>query len=191
MSSELHDWLPYADFSRILDHQGSVGNEVVTSPHYQYWRDAWIACETARNHRASHVCLIHDPRPDFAIRIDDEQFLYEATEALKPARRRNDEYRAQRTSEANIIPDPVDDWVSPEDVIAKIRERANDKSAKDYPFGCRLVICVNMGQINGPQSIDAPLLEQLDQTALHEAVTSARANFAQVELLYQGELIVI
>ena len=185
------NWQTFEQFSSIVDEASSVGDEAVTSPHYQRWRDAWIAREVARCHGASHVGLIDQDRPDFEIRVNEEEFEYEATEALKPERRRHDEYRAFRLSGATSIDDPQDSWVTPEDVLNVIHQRATDKGTKDYPVGCRLVMFVNVGWINGPKPIDASLIDQLGITELQNAVGPARARFSRIELLHQKHVIAI
>ena len=70
MTDHFSNWQTFEQFSSIVDEASSVGDEAVTSPHYQRWRDAWIAREVARCHGASHVGLIDQDRPDFEIRVN-------------------------------------------------------------------------------------------------------------------------
>ena len=191
MPDHFSNWQTFEQFSNIVGEASNVGDEAVTSPHYQRWRDAWIAREVARCHGASHVGLIDQDRPDFEIRVNEEEFVYEATEALKPNRHRHDEFRAFRSSGATLINDPEDSWVTPASALNVIHQRATDKGAKDYPVGCRLVIFVNVGWINGLMSIDASLVDQLGKTELQNAVLAARDCFSRIELLHWGHITVI
>ena len=189
MHSEIpNQWTSIEGFTRIIDAIGMIGDEVVTSPHFGRWRDGHIALLTARALGASHVRLIAEPQPDFVVRIGTDEFLYEATELLKPARRRHDEYGAALASAKLTQDDPEEHWIKADDFLTALRNRAVSKSEKNYPPGCHLVIYVNVGWISSRKPFAAPLEEMLGLEALRNAVHPALETFERVNLLHRGAL---
>jgi hypothetical protein len=164
------EWTFVEDCARTIEDIGKTGTEVVTSPHFGKWRDGYITLGTARALGASHVRLVSEPQPDFTIRIATVDFLFEATELLKPGRRRHDEYRAAETSGQLTQDDPEADWISEADFLKALRDRATSKCNKNYPSGCHLVIYINVGWIRSRKSIGIPLIEMFGIEDLRDAV---------------------
>jgi len=113
-----------------------------------FWRDAWIASKFSRQSSADHVRLLHpDPSPDFAVRRNGAEALFEATEAMRAGRRRGDEFRedldAISRGETPIRQDPVEEWLTPETANQMLNAAATRKSGKAYAGGCGLVIYLN------------------------------------------------
>ena len=179
-------WTDTDDFARIIDEIGKVGDEAVTSPHYGHWRDGYIALQTARASGASHVRLVAEPQPDFVIRVGTDELIYEATELLKPGRRRHDEYRAATELGTLIHHDAEENWITAEGFLTALRNRATSKSEKIYPLGTRLVVYINVGWISSPESICSPLEKMFTLGALRDAVHSASEKFERIDLLHRG-----
>jgi hypothetical protein len=175
----------------LLDEISTIGEAVVTAPKFGFWRDGYIAFHTARSLGASHVRLIAEPQPDFAVCIGNDEFLYEATELLKPERKRHDEYRATAASGNPTQNDPQENWVTEPDFLGALLNSATSKSLKNYPLGCRLVIYVNVGWINSSKSIAAPLIDVFGLQALQDAVHPASAKFQQISLLHREALVTL
>jgi len=113
-----------------------------------FWRDAWIASQFAKQSGAGRVRLLHPaPYPDFAVVLDGREFKFEATEALRENRRRGDEFREDleklERGENAVRHDPVEDWLTPDSAARLLRRCSESKARKSYASTCGLVIYLN------------------------------------------------
>jgi hypothetical protein len=190
---QLSEWQNLDTFKTLLEREDIESNaDVVNDAGLGQWRDGWIAHATAKALDADVVRLIHpELQPDFEVRVGEQEFLYEATELMRPGRRRHDEVRTACAAGLTTVEDPVDNWVTRPNFLKALTISSEKKAGKRYPAGCRLVIYVNVGWINGPEPIGMSLDDQFGLQSLSEAAEAARQSFASVELLHQSRLLPI
>ena len=146
-----------------------------------FWRDAYIAEKFAAHMNAEQVRLLHPrPSPDFAIKVGEQVFEFEATEAMDPNRRRGDEYREAlakiEKGLSTVQHDPESDWLTPDRAKDILSQASKKKAEKMYPDGCGLVIYLNWS------CYDVQLKEII--ATFVEATSEAGAAFQSVNILY-------
>lgn len=147
---QLSGWYDPVDFTRAVDacDDDSGIDGPLTQHGLGFWRDAWIAAQHATLTNADGVRLLHPKQhPDYALLIGGSEFEFEATEAMRPERRRGDEFRADAILVAQGLPavrcDPVENWLTPALASSILKTRSDAKALKPYANQCGLVIYLN------------------------------------------------
>lgn len=149
-----------------------------------FWRDAWIAARFASFVNADEVRLLHpEPFPDFAVKVDGVELWFEATEAMRPERRRGDEFREDLATldrgEVPIRQDPDENWLTAELAFAILKARSDQKSIKTYAPQCGLVIYLNES--------DYGTNEQEIKNSFAPATQAAGVVFQSVDVLWKED----
>ncbi len=150
-----------------------------------FWRDAWIAERYAVLSGADEVRLLHPlPFPDFAVRKAGVTRNFEATEAMRPGRRRGDEYRdgLERRCQGKSIArlHPESDWLTPQSAFEILKLRSENKAAKPYAKNCGLVIYLNESDYDTQSNKIASVFS--------EATEAAGRKFESVTVLWSNQL---
>ncbi|NGM23532.1 hypothetical protein G3576_26195 [Roseomonas stagni] len=106
----MRQWQSPAALSASVDKTRSqFGDCVITGNQFSFWREAATGAAFAKLIGAGAIRLTSKDRPDLQIKLADEIVDVEVTEALRPGRRRNDEYRQdERIDEALKAGTPLD-----------------------------------------------------------------------------------
>jgi hypothetical protein len=145
----------------------------------QFLREAHIASRVATALSADSVKLINDTWPDFEIRCQREERLFEVTEADMIGRRRGEEYL---NDNGEIEEDSVEEWRTRLEAIpATLSSVISKKLAKNYPRNASLVVFVNL------DCWGAYLSE--GRTLLYCGTRQAKDAFVEVFALWEGRLL--
>jgi hypothetical protein len=135
------------------------------------FREAFIAARFAKWVGAEAVRLLppngNRPTPDFAIKLQSNEFWYETTEIDRRDRRRGSEPPLESPLQV-----PPNEWVTTADYLEVLRERSAAKAAKDYVKCHGLVIYDNAWPLSDPEN------QTLDWW--RSGTTDARARFSEV-----------
>jgi hypothetical protein len=170
-----------AELEALLDE----AKDVQSYPSWDFFRDAWIACRLANAWNVDAVQLKDTQWPDFQIQDKNGQWWhFEATEALDPLRRRGDEYkeiaRLKHAGKPAILPDPVENWLTPEKARNWLRSAISRKLEKRYAQKCSLIIYLNGSSYGvGQAAIEAEIASE---------VQSKATGFEGIWVIWEGRI---
>lgn len=149
-----------------------------------FWRDAWLAGQHALLIQAERVRIHPEQYPDYGLAISGRELLFEATEAMRPGRRRGDEFREAAAKVARSEPavqhDVPDEWLTPEQSFCFLKNSADKKATKNYAAECGLLIYLNAPSCaSDPASI---------VSTFAKATATAGAAFLSVDVLWNSRL---
>ncbi len=157
-----------------------LGSEALVQPRAGFFREAFVAGRFADVRHADHVRLVHpDPRPDFELRFGSRVEAFELVEADTAGRRRDLEIRLERDAGVEVVPFPVEEWLTPGEAQSLLQAAAVKKSDGRYDPACRLLIYLN------PVEFDVHRAAIL--AAMKPATASAKDRFAEVWVMWKGE----
>lgn len=155
-------WMPPPDMLALASR---VGHELareceIRSQRGKTFREAFMAASFAQHRRAEAVKLLPEtgkPTPDFAIRLNGAELIFENTEADNPLLRRNSAYettcRQFELGAPYVSPTPV--MIAPDVYAAEIARLIAKKCAKHYERCDGLLLRSNTTWIEGLE--DPPL----------------------------------
>ncbi len=165
MASRVHD---------VMILMGSV--DLFNQGGLAFLRDAWIAAKFAEKRQAELVRLVAEPWPDFEIRKNGENELFEAVEADDPKRKRGDEIRK---SEGQTTHDPVEDWiVRAEQIPLWLKSACQKKADKRYGERVNLIIYLNPGEYG--------IRQEEIESCFVSATRDAKEDFLCVWILWKA-----
>jgi hypothetical protein len=182
----LSGWVDPAEFARLVDacHESCDGNALIQHG-LGFWRDGWIAAQHALHLEANGVRLLHpEPHPDYALLVGDAMLEFEATEGMRPGRRRGDEFREHASLLAQGLsasrPDPSEEWLTPKLAETILKERSKAKALKPYAGRCGLVIYLNESDYGFSRT---PIMERFVGST-----SAAGQVFQSVDILWGSRL---
>lgn len=150
-----------------------------------FLRDAWLAAEFGKHRESAAVQLIadNDQWPDFRAETDGAIESIECVEADIPGRRRGDEYRSTICGQtgADIVDDPVEDWIARANSIPSALSAAIDKKiGKQYTGSAGLLVHLNIAEFG---------IRQLEiKAAMGPAIAPALPCFQHIWILWKERL---
>jgi hypothetical protein len=155
-----------------------VGEYFFLQTGLQFAREAHVAGHVGRLRKAARVRLVPKTRPDCEMIVRGRLERFEITEADLPGRRRGDEYR--ETIE-RPIDDPVEAVLARAKLAPRMLQTASERKARgDYAPDCGLIIYLNLSEYDW--------CRREIETAMPEAINSARETFKTVIVLWKDRL---
>lgn len=184
--ARLSTWCTPTEFKLMVEDCRKSAGRFGTLTHHGmgFWRDAWLAAEHAVHLRSHAVQLIH-PRefPDYAMKIGNAVFEFEATEAIRPERRRADEFRqdlvAIEQGQSANREHPFEEWLTPKLAFSILRSRSENKARKSYANRCGLLIYLNESEYGSN--------EQAIRNVFGPATEAAGKTFLSVDILWNSQ----
>ncbi|MFP1130604.1 hypothetical protein [Asticcacaulis sp. W401b] len=133
------------DFSALVDKVSSkYGFQLISTPQAGFYKEAFLASRFAPLRNATHVWLGDDP-PDFWLTIDSQDYSFEATEVLRPNRKRDLELREVHETGSQM--DPAENWLTVSENVHLVAEAIERKNKSKYSGVFGLLVYLNTGFI--------------------------------------------
>ena len=148
LKAELTRRMTTANFlSRVNEISDAYGFQLVNTARSGFYKEAYLAARFAPWRGASHVWLNDSDPPDFWVEVDKVALSFEATEVLRPDRRRDHELQLIMETE-EVQHDPVGNWLSVDENIKLLNDAVQTKSADRYLHVHGLILYLNTGWID-------------------------------------------
>lgn len=148
LKAELTTRMATNDFlRRVNEISDEYGFQLINTGRSGFYKEAYLAARFAPWRGASHVWLHDNDPPDFWVEVDGEALSFEATEVLRPDRRRDQELQHIMETE-EIQHDPVENWLSVAENIRLLNDAVQAKSADRYLHVHGLLLYLNTGWID-------------------------------------------
>ncbi|UDF03720.1 hypothetical protein [Asticcacaulis sp. AND118] len=145
------------DFSAIVDEANSrLGYQLIGTPQTGFYKEAFLASRFAPLRQATHVWLGDDP-PDFWLTVEGQDYSFEATEVLRPNRKRDIELR--EVHELGPQMDPAENWLTISENIDLVIKAIARKNKPKYSTVFGLLIYLNTGSIDHESGCDEATTE--------------------------------
>jgi len=142
---------------RVNQIKDAYGFQLINTGRSGFYKEAHLAARFAPWRGASHVWLHDNDPPDFWLEVENKALSFEATEILRPGRRRDQEL--QYIMENKLLqPDPAENWLSVDENVALLNGAVRAKSADRYRHVFGLVLYLNTGWIR----YDGPILNGIE-----------------------------